>query len=97
MYRTYSYNDMPIPAKKKSESVKSEIKSDTANKETRQDSLTQQLPEKKHKEPENKGLLANLKTDDIILIAIALVLLTDGCDDKILLAAIAYIFISEFL
>ena len=97
MYRTYSYNDMPVPAKKKSESVKSEIKADTANKETRQDSLTQQLPETKHKEAENKGLLANLKTDDIILIAIALVLLTDGCDDKILLAAIAYIFISEIL
>ena len=93
MYRTYSYNNMPIPAKRKKENERSELKTEPTVKEKQVESANN----KKSSEPVNKSLIANLKTDDIILIAIALVLLTDGCDDKILLAAIAYIFISEIL
>lgn len=34
--------------------------------------------------------------DDLILIVVALVLLIDDCDDKLLLIALAFIFLSEW-
>ena len=43
---------------------------------------------------DNKGFLSNLQLDDIILIAIVLLLLADGCDDNLLILAIAFVFIS---
>ena len=43
---------------------------------------------------ENKGFLSNLQLDDIILIAIIMLLLADGCDDNLLILAIAFVFIS---
>ena len=46
---------------------------------------------------EEKGFLSHLETDDIILIAIALLLLADDCDDKMLLLAIAFVFVSGIL
>lgn len=98
MYRTYSsYKDMPVPANRRTEAVSAEPKEKAQAMQEKNEKKTEQLTEKTHKECENKSLLADLKTDDIILIAIAFVLLTDGCDDKILLAAIAYVFLSEIL
>lgn len=44
-----------------------------------------------------KSFFKNLETDDIILIAIAFLLLADDCDDKMLLLAIGFIFISGIL
>ena len=52
---------------------------------------------KKPKPKEEKGILSKLETDDIILIAIALLLLADDCDDKMLLIAIAFVFISGII
>ena len=56
------------------------------------------LPKKcdEHSTPceNNKGFLQNLQLDDIILIAVVLILLADGCDDNLLIFAIAFIFIS---
>ena len=53
--------------------------------------------EKKNQNSDIKGFFKNLETDDIILIAIAFLLLADDCDDKILLLAIGFIFISGIL
>lgn len=39
-------------------------------------------------------LFSNLEKDDILLMAVALVLLSDGCDDKILLAALAFVYMT---
>ena len=50
------------------------------------------IPDNTHKK--SGGLLSNLQIDDIILIAIVLILLADGCDDNLLILAIAFIFIS---
>ena len=57
-------------------------------------------PEEKHilkpmqekKEPHR----LSLRTDDIILIIVFAVLLINDCDDKLLLMALAYIFLSDF-
>ena len=82
MYRNYySMNVMPqMPPKDKP---------DNNNKPQKPD---------KCKKPESiskpTGILGKLETDDIILIAIILILLYDECDDKLLLAAIAFVFIS---
>lgn len=43
----------------------------------------------------NDGIIAGLESDDIILLAVIFMLLSDGCDDKLLLLAIAYVFISD--
>ena len=45
---------------------------------------------------DNGGILSGLGTDDLILIVVALVLLIDDCDDKLLLIALAFIFLSEW-
>ena len=45
----------------------------------------------------DNGILSKLENDDIILIAIALLLLADDCDDKLLIIAIAFIFISGII
>ena len=42
------------------------------------------------------GLLAGLKSDDLILLAVVLVLLMDGCDDKMLIAALGLVFFSDY-
>ncbi len=85
MYRSYSYNDMPKPIMHTYEKkpTKSECKEDS------------QKPIKKKEK--NDGLLANLETDDLILLIVILALIIDDCDDKILLIALGFIFICQFL
>ena len=39
----------------------------------------------------------NIQNDDIILLAVILLLLVDDCSDKLLLAALAFIFLSDSL
>ncbi len=53
--------------------------------------------EKRNQTTDIKSFFKNLETDDIILIAIAILLLADDCDDKMLLLAIGFIFISGIL
>ena len=88
MYRTYSYNDMPKP-----------LKRTPAEKQNRQDKNP--APKKAERQnivkKTNNTNPINLEKDDIILIAVVLILLTDGCDDKILLAAVGFILVSEWL
>ena len=80
MYRNfYSINDMPKPIRYEEKCEKPDLNT----------------PQKCEKSLfENKGLLSNLQLDDIILIAIVLLLLADGCDDNLLILAIAFVFIS---
>lgn len=82
MYRKYySYNDMPRP-------VYNQTK--------------QSAPEKPcNNEPkliptENEKRFGNFESDDIILAVVIFMLLANDCDDKLLLLAIAFIFISGF-
>lgn len=86
MYRRYySVNDMPqMQIKSQSEPKKEEC-------------INNLHIEKKNQTGDIRSFFKNLETDDIILIAIALLLLADDCDDKMLLIAIAFIFISGIL
>lgn len=88
MYRTYSYNDMPVPVmRNNSEAKKPSLPLDKKP----------ECDEKRNSKQGNGGLLGTLATDDLILIVIALALLIDGCDDKLLILAIGFIFLSEWL
>lgn len=80
MYRRYySYNDMPIP-----------IKSNPSEKKINN------VPKKQDKkEPLKLGILSQLDTDDIVLLAIIFLLLMDDCNDIFLLLALGFIFISK--
>jgi hypothetical protein len=83
MYRRYySVNDMPQMITNNKNEQKPQKKCDDVH------------IERKREEYEEKKLFGKLETDDIILIAIALLLLADDCDDKMLLIAIAFVFIS---
>ncbi len=43
-----------------------------------------------------KNLLSNFETDDYILAGLIIVLIFEGCDDYVLLAALGYLFIMGF-
>ena len=81
MYRSYSVNNMPQPIMRRSEKP----------------------PEKsafpKEKSPSKKkadSIFGDLENDDIILLVIILILLMDDCSDKLLIAALGFIFFSDF-
>lgn len=83
MYRNfYSINDMPKPIQHEEKPPKPTLPKNCDS---------PPVPPKK-----DKGFLQNLQLDDIILIAVVLILLADGCDDNLLILAIAFIFISGF-
>lgn len=83
MYKNYSYSNMPVK-RQNTEPKKSDAKVPEVIKNE----------ETKPCEKDN-GLLGNLEADDLVLLIVAFVLLSDGCDDKLLLAAIAFIFMSD--
>lgn len=84
MYRSYSVSNMPTPIPYR-EKPKEEVKREC-------NPPSPKPPEK----PSKGGLLENIKTDDIILIIVVLALILDDCDDKLLLAALGFIFLSDF-
>lgn len=87
MYRKYySYSDMPQIAKA----------------EQRHEVIRPEPPV--HKNVEEKmgimqdgKILGKFETDDVILIVVAIILLADDCDDKLLLLALGFIFITGIL
>ena len=90
MYKSYSYHNMPVPIQDKkeiSEKKKDREPANTDRKEKGEDKCPQ--------EKKSSGILCGLETDDIILIAVAILLMNDECDDKLLLLAIAFIFLSD--
>ena len=85
MYRRYySINDMPQMVTKEQMEQKPQKKCEDVHIERK-------------KENEEKKIFGKFETDDIILIAIALLLLADDCDDKMLLIAIAFVFVSGII
>lgn len=85
MYRKYySYNDMPIP-------VNTEKAVEIKKAEPEKPAKIENSPKKSNN---NGGIFNNLQNDDIILALVVLALLMDGCDDKLLLGAIAFILFS---
>lgn len=83
MYRSYSVNNMPEPVTH------------------RPDNPAKQPPYKKTedismaKHEKKGGIFDNLQNDDIILLVVIFILLIDDCDDKLLIAALAFIFLSD--
>lgn len=80
MYKSYSYNNMPRALTEKPSPPKP---------------MPKPVPTECKKEKE-VGFLGDLKNDDIILLIVIGVLLADGCEDKILLAALALVFLGDF-
>ena len=88
MYRKYySYNDMPRPVKPLPVPVQN----------------TPCTQDKKEEKPcgeqsllKKGGILGNMSNDDIILAVVLFILLMDGCEDKLLLAAIGFLLLSDF-
>lgn len=93
MYRSYSVNNMPTP-------ITHDEKPQRAPERKEQ---TRPAPPPPHRHPRCEkhdrqgGIFDNIQTDDIILFIVVLALLLDDCDDKILLAALGFIFLSDFL
>lgn len=82
MYKSYSYNNMPEPVIK-SEPQQTVKKSDAPKEnETSSNSALKNL------------FSSALGSDDIIILIIIIVLLLNDCNDKLLLLALAYIFLS---
>lgn len=79
MYKTYHYDNMPRPVRHDPPPGPPE---------------PPKKPEKPEKRESSGGLFGNLKTDDILLIAVILLLLADDCEDKLLIAALGLIFFS---
>ena len=83
MYRKYySYNDMPKPVPA------------AATPEGGVHKKPAEAP--KLIEGDNKKPFTNLETDDIILLAVILLLLANDCEDKLLLPALAFVFLGGF-
>ena len=84
MYRKYySINDMPQPIQKKEE----------AGECKRPDNIHKNVEEKVGF-IQNGKVLGRFEIDDVILVVIAVILLADDCDDKLLLLALAFVFLS---
>lgn len=84
MYRSYSYSNMPEPVK-----AHSAPRHEPAS--IRSEPPAKPLVSRGQSDVKMHGSLQN---DDIILIIIAAILLINGCDDKLLIIALAYIFLS---
>jgi len=85
MYRScYSINDMPKLKEKEKVSVpEKREQAPVHKKEERQNGLF-----------DGESFLSRLEKDDIILIIVAIILLADDCEDKLLLVALAFIFLT---
>lgn len=84
MYRSYSYSNMPEPVKTHSAPRREPAP-------IRSEPSAKPLANRGQSDANIRGCLQN---DDIILIIIAAILLINGCDDKLLIIALAYIFLS---
>lgn len=92
MYRTYSYRDMPVikeSVQRQTKETKTEKAGDT--KAAKGDTKT------KRRDTKGLSILGDLSSDEIIIIAVAIILLADGCDDMLLIAALAFLFLSDRL
>lgn len=93
MYRKYySYNDMPTVRPAPLEKAGTPAAPPAPAPPSEQvPALGERTAEKR---ADTGGILGGAATDDIILGAIIFALLNDGCDDKLLLLALAFVFLS---
>ena len=89
MYRSYSINDMPQMVKRETPKNKEQV-SPVSN-------LHNKTIEEATGIIKDGKFLGKFELDDIILIAIIVMLLTNDCDDKLLLLAIGFVFISGII
>lgn len=89
MYRSYSMNDMPQMIKRE--------KSDNKKQESPVSNLHNKPIEESAGIIKDGKFLGKFELDDIILIAIIVMLLTNDCDDKLLLLAIGFVFVSGII
>ena len=87
MYKSYSYNNMPQP-----------VRTDTPKEPPKQIPVAK--PASPALEPQKKqngitSILDKLQSDDMILLIVIILLLMNDCDDKLLLLALAYVFLSD--
>ncbi len=94
MYRKYySYNDMPVPADTHREEKKAAAVRETAELTEVKDTCAE-TSEPVMKPYDRSGrLFGRFENDDILLLAVIFILLADGCDDDLLIIALAAIFI----
>lgn len=89
MYRSYSMNDMPQMIKRE--------KPDNKEQERPVSNLHNKPIEEAAGIIKDGKFLGKFELDDIILIAIIVMLLTNDCDDKLLLLAIGFVFVSGII
>lgn len=89
MYKSYSYSNMPEPVNTHNSSPRTDHNDKREHKYKPQE--TQSIAHH-----QNTTSRMSLQNDDIILIIIAAILLINGCDDKFLIIALAYIFFSGY-
>ena len=99
MYKTYSYKNMPMKRHYGSGSndftVEGGGRREVDRTQAPSSKAARDIRDKEGNNTECKnGFLSGLEGDDLLLIAVALVLLSDGCEDKTLLAALAFIFMT---
>lgn len=99
MYRTYSYNDMPRPVTRQREEEKKPAppRHENERHEKHEKHERHERCDEKKKGGFLDGIFGNMEADDIILLIVVLALIMDDCDDKLLLLALGFIFISEWL
>ena len=87
MYKSYSYNNMPQP-----------VRANAAKETSKQTEAAISAPPAKEPQKKQNGItsiLDKLQSDDIILLIVIILLLMNDCDDKLLLLALAYVFLTE--
>ena len=86
MYRKYySYNDMPRPVKP----MPVPVQNTPCTADKKDDNICC------GEQPKKGGILGSLSNDDIILAVVLLIMFMDGCEDKLLLAAIGFLLLSD--
>ena len=84
MYKSYSYHDMPEPVPSKPQPPQKPVQNRKEVSGTAQSNAL-------------KKIFGGMETDDIILLAVIFILIANDCDDKLLLIALAYVFIAGYV
>lgn len=82
MYKSYSYDNMPLPVEPRSEA---KSPAPPTKPEPVQKKALSLLP----------APFDSMETDDLILLLVVVILIFNECDDKLLLLALAYIFFAD--
>ena len=84
MYKSYSYHDMPEPLPVKPKPLQKPAQDQKISSGASQDNSL-------------KKIFGGMELDDIILLAVIFMLISNDCDDKLLLIALAYVFIAGYV